>query len=116
MRTDRICPSMEPTIQSGDMIVVERITAHTRNFQRGDIVVCRSPTDPDSLLCKRVVGLPGDILDNPETGSQIVPKGNVWLLGDNYTNSTDSRHFGFVPIGLLIGRAFFKLNKLQTLS
>lgn len=38
-----------------------------------------------------------------------VPKGHVWLQGDNTLNSTDSRLYGSVPYNLLQGRVFFKV-------
>lgn len=38
-----------------------------------------------------------------------IPKGHVWLLGDNPNWSKDSRHFGAVPYGLIRGRAWFKV-------
>ncbi|OQR66972.1 mitochondrial inner membrane protease subunit 1-like [Tropilaelaps mercedesae] len=104
-------PSMEPTIQNEDIIVVEKITRHLDSFRRGDIVVCISPTDPKSAQCKRILGLPGDILEGPGYGYQVVPQGSVWLQGDNFEDSTDSRSYGAVPKGLIVGRAFFKLNK-----
>ena len=39
-----------------------------------------------------------------------VPKGHVWLQGDNFINSTDSRHYGPVPYALIRGRAFLKVH------
>ena len=39
-----------------------------------------------------------------------VPQGHVWLLGDNPSNSRDSRHYGPVPMGLIIGKAVFRFN------
>jgi len=109
-------PSMEPTIHDGDYIVIDKITTMTMSFKRGDIVVCRSPSDPHSFLCKRVIGMPGDLVESPDIGCQFVPKGGVWLQGDNYINSHDSRNFGAVPMGLLKGRAFFKLNTWEPLK
>ena len=50
--------SMLPTIESeGEAILVEKVSVLLRSIKRGDIVVCTSPSDPDKLICKRVVGL-----------------------------------------------------------
>ncbi|MPC63969.1 Mitochondrial inner membrane protease subunit 1 [Portunus trituberculatus] len=46
----------------------------------------------------------------------LVPKGHVWLEGDNHSNSTDSRNFGSVPAGLIRGRAVFRIWPLSDLG
>ncbi|KHN47457.1 Mitochondrial inner membrane protease subunit 1 [Glycine soja] len=38
-----------------------------------------------------------------------VPKGHVWIQGDNIYASRDSRHFGPVPYGLIEGKVFFRV-------
>ena len=38
-----------------------------------------------------------------------VPKGHIWLEGDNPNNSTDSRHYGTVPAALILGRVLLKV-------
>lgn len=43
----------------------------------------------------------------------VVPEGNVWVMGDNRTNSLDSRAFGSVPEGSVTGRACFRLWPLD---
>ena len=58
------------------------------------------------LICKRVAALAGDKVKN----GGVIPRGSGWLLGDNYNNSTDSRDLGPVPIGLIIGKAIFKVK------
>nr|XP_035961362.1 mitochondrial inner membrane protease subunit 1 isoform X3 [Halichoerus grypus] len=63
----RICsgPSMEPTIQNSDIVFAENLSRHFYGIQRGDIVIAKSPSDPKSNICKRVIGLEGDkILTN----------------------------------------------------
>ncbi|XP_013792382.2 mitochondrial inner membrane protease subunit 1-like [Limulus polyphemus] len=100
---------MEPTIFSNDIILTEHVTVLRQKIKKGDIVVCRSPTNPRQYICKRVAGLPGDKIQRGIFSEVAVPKGNVWLEGDNKTNSTDSRTYGPVPLGLLRGRAICKV-------
>ncbi|XP_045124820.1 mitochondrial inner membrane protease subunit 1-like isoform X1 [Portunus trituberculatus] len=108
-------PSMEPTIYSEDVILTEHITPHFNGISRGDVIIARSPTNPHHHICKRVTGLEGDrVKDGFKT--HYVPKGHVWLEGDNHSNSTDSRNFGSVPAGLIRGRAVFRIWPLSDLG
>jgi signal peptidase I len=118
--------SMLPTLNPGDTVVVTPYFAGEP--QRGDVIVFRSPGDPNAMLIKRVVGIPGDLvhsrlgrvrigghtlaepyLRSPaeagEIAAQIVPSGHFFVLGDNRTDSLDSRHWGCVPRELIVGRA-----------
>lgn len=50
--------SMLPTLNSeGDILLVEKLGTTLRTIKRGDVVVCTSPSDPDKLICKRVIGM-----------------------------------------------------------
>lgn len=94
-------PSMLPTImENGEQTFTSK---NVSNLKRGEVVVVRSPVDPTRLLCKRLYGFPGELIVN---GNQtiVVPKGHIYLLGDNAANSFDSRHLGAIPLGLLYGR------------
>jgi signal peptidase I len=118
--------SMAPTLQAGDQIVV------TRYFhgapKRGDVIVFQSLLQPDELLVKRIVGVPGDLVDSrlgclriggytlPEpyvlrqaaTGAiepQVIPGECYFVLGDNRDDSLDSRSWGVVPRARIVGRA-----------
>lgn len=71
-------------------------------------MVVRSPMNPNTFICKRIVALPGDSV-KMSFFSKTVPNGHVWLLGDNRSNSTDSREFGALPIGLIIGRVIYRV-------
>ncbi|KAJ3115039.1 hypothetical protein HDU96_001266 [Phlyctochytrium bullatum] len=98
----------------GDLVLVEYITwKWQRKLERGDVVVALSPLNPHRAICKRVLGLPGDkvLVDPSQSVSKFVtvPKGHVWLQGDNLNNSTDSRTYGPVPLGLLRGKVYAKL-------
>ncbi|XP_044281725.1 mitochondrial inner membrane protease subunit 1 [Varanus komodoensis] len=107
-------PSMEPTIHNSDIVFSENLSCHFYSIQKGDIVIAKNPNDPKSNICKRVMGLEGDKVctSSPSDFLKIhsyVPKGHVWLEGDNLRNSTDSRCYGPVPYGLIKGRICFKL-------
>jgi len=138
--------SMEPTLQINDRLIIEKVSYHFQNPQRGDIVVfnptaeLRRQNFKDAFI-KRVIGTPGDTIqvrsgtvfvnDQPITESYIaqkpnyefgpvtVPQGQYLVLGDNRNNSYDSHYWGFVPKENLIGRAyvrFFPFNRLGSLE
>jgi len=111
-------PSMEPTLRVGDHIAVTPY--HTSLPRRGDVVVFRSPVNRDELLVKRVIAVPGDLVESREghllvsghhagdAGSvvpQIVPAECYFVLGDNRVNSYDSRQWGVLSRDLIVGRA-----------
>ena len=75
-------------------------------------MVARSPTDPHTLICKRVVAVAGDTVSRGFLSNQVIPRGHVWVIGDNPNYSTDSREFGPIPIGLILGKVIFKVFKL----
>lgn len=66
---------MEPTLSSYDIIVCEHISTRMLRFSYGDIVISKSPTQPDLYVCKRITGLPGDRLNHKN--HKI-----VWILYD----------------------------------
>ncbi|RKP00036.1 hypothetical protein CXG81DRAFT_13712 [Caulochytrium protostelioides] len=107
-------PSMLPTLHmEGDVVLLSHL-AFTP--QAGDLVVFKSPLDPRRFVVKRVVGVPGDTIrcDGPPPPDALVPltvpPGTLWVQGDNVANSTDSRHYGPVPIGLVVGRVVMALR------
>ncbi|KAK4537233.1 hypothetical protein CDCA_CDCA11G3258 [Cyanidium caldarium] len=122
-------PSMLPTLGvTGDVVVLEHVSPHWRGYQTGDVVVAVSPTDPRVHICKRVVAVAGEtvpassatLISNdallveetkPGTTPSLVSiqRGYVWLEGDNPENSTDSRHYGPVPVALVRGRVAFRV-------
>jgi signal peptidase I len=96
--------SMAPVLAPGDRLWVDPRPG--RPFERGDIVVLRDPETPGRLLVKRVVGLAGDRPGSAEP----LPAGTVYLEGDNPDRSRDSRAFGPVPLGSLVGLAWFRYS------
>jgi len=53
---------MEPTLRTGDFILSDHITPRFGQLNRGDIIIARSPTNPKEHICKRVMGVSGDVL------------------------------------------------------
>lgn len=105
--------SMSPTIPDGSFVFSENMSRRWRNWKRGDIVQLRSPTRyTGETITKRIIAVEGDIVElqprfNMERRGKItIPKGHVWVEGDNPTCSVDSRQFGAVPAALLTGKPF----------
>ena len=113
--TSCIGPSMLPTInKAGDLVLSEHVTFLFRDPKIGDVVLCKSPKDPKQIVCKRVVGMPFDMVrttkgKNGPPVEVIVPRGHIWIEGDNPKNSTDSRYYGPVPQALIRGRVMMKI-------
>jgi mitochondrial inner membrane protease subunit 1 len=98
-----------------------RISPH--DLQRGELAIYVSPSHPARMVCKRVIGLPGDVVCVDPTGRRapstehvVVPKGHLWMSGDNAEMSRDSRDYGPVPMALVKGRqvARVRFSHLQS--
>jgi signal peptidase I len=147
--------SMVPTLEVGDRVLVNKVVYHLHPPRRGDVIVFENPneaavhrnpvsafwhwvteglgvsTDPEKDFIKRVIGLPGDVvevrdckvfvngtqLDEPyvnpdDPGSCSFPSTRVepdhlFVMGDNRGNSNDSRYgLGQIPNEKVVGRAF----------
>ena len=118
--------SMLPTLEDGEFVLVSKINYRFSDVERGDIIVFHFPMDPEQELIKRVIGLPGDtvrvqngqvsvnsqILDEPYIaaapayeGNWKVPDGQLFVLGDNRNDSSDSHSWGFLPYEKVVGKA-----------
>lgn len=118
--TQCVGPSMLPTFrEKGDFVLYDSFSYNVlpREYKKGDIVICLCPYDPSKSVCKRVAAVAGDTINIQNNDfssivpeSLLVPPGHVWLLGDNPSNSLDSRRYGFVPTALIKGRVMCKLR------
>lgn len=141
---------MEPTLNSNNILMTERISPRTHNLKRGDIIIAKNPTNPNQHICKRIMGMPGDMITitphpesilaealwtdekeaayvhqdgphyakirRPKLERIVVPRGHVWVEGDNSENSSDSRYYGPIPQGLVKSRAICRIWPLDRLS
>ncbi len=128
--------TMMPTLMVGDKILVDKAIYKKSEPKRGDVIIFKYPKDPRKIFVKRLVGLPGEMveikdgqiivngikLQDPVIFSNIyyynkgeyaqegkaiqVPNNSYYVLGDNSNASQDSRYFGFVPKENIEGKAF----------
>lgn len=120
---------MLPTLAaSNDYVHAFKKYKDGKGCKMGDCIVAVKPSDPDHRVCKRITGMPGDvILVDPSVGMPVnssnlpseveesdedesfqtyvkVPKGHVWVTGDNLSHSLDSRTYNSLPMGLIRGK------------
>jgi signal peptidase I len=138
--------SMHPTLIEGDRVLVNRLSYRLHDINRGDVIVFSrpdsapaSPGEPEDLI-KRVIALPGETveardgkvyvdgkavnepyLDEGTSTSNLdepveVPEGELFVMGDNRGNSSDSRFIGTIPEESVIGRAFAIIWPLSRFS
>ncbi|MCY0876119.1 MAG: signal peptidase I [Firmicutes bacterium] len=135
--------SMDPTLASGERLLINRVVYDFGTPKRGDIVVFRAPVAGDQDWVKRVIGLPGDTIAvtdgklivngriiaepfiaqpmNPRHnfGPVRVPPGELFVMGDNRNVSVDSRVIGPIAITSVIGRVdliFWPLKDFKVLG
>ncbi|KIJ46336.1 hypothetical protein M422DRAFT_165476, partial [Sphaerobolus stellatus SS14] len=116
-------PSMIPTFSDAPTLIFEdTLSVHLSRIARGDIIIYRSIYDPTKDVCKRVIGLAGDVIcvqpdkamyggeDGVNVDHVVVPKAHIWVTGDNMSNSRDSSEFGPIPIGMVRGKVFARVR------
>ncbi len=119
--------SMEPNFHNGQFLIINKLAYKLGEPQRGDVIVFHYPRDPSRDFIKRVIGVPGQTVEvrsgqviidgkpidepyGPAAGSYdaaptLVPPGQLFVLGDNRNNSSDSHSWGLLPLDKVIGRA-----------
>lgn len=129
---------MEPTYLQGEYLVVDEASYYFREPERGEVIVFRYPRNPKQFFIKRIIGLPGERveikngvltiindeyqegfeLDEPyiaealRTGPDtimVLDEEEYFVLGDNRTQSLDSRIWGPLDQNFFVGRAWIRL-------
>lgn len=120
--------SMVPTLENDQYLVVSKLAYRLYEPQRGDIIVFYDPRNSDRKLIKRVIGLPGEVLEirqgqvfinqqqldegyitNPDRYSVppiSITADHYYVLGDNRSNSSDSHSWGTLPGSNIVGKAW----------
>jgi signal peptidase I len=121
--------SMDPTLEQDERLIVSKLSYRLHDPQRGDIIVFHDPQDPSRNLIKRIIGLPGEMLEirdgqvfineqplnepyinghmNGTEPPTPVPEGYYFVMGDNRNNSSDSRSWGPLAKDKIVGKAAF---------
>jgi signal peptidase I len=124
-------PSMEPTLHTAERVLVNKFVYRFRGPRPGEIIVLQDPNRPDRELIKRVIATGGETIEvkksvvyvdgkplkepvintvvtRPEdVPPQQVPKGYIFVMGDNRSWSFDSRAIGPIAVDKVDGKAFF---------
>ncbi|BFT66373.1 signal peptidase I [uncultured Parvimonas sp.] len=120
--------SMNPTVNNGDRLMVNKLFFMKKNITRGDIIDFYVPSAKKYYL-KRVIGVEGDTVEiikdrvylngemleenyvstnvttpHNENTKWVVPQGHVFVLGDNRSNSRDGRDLGTIPRSDIVGK------------
>ncbi len=133
--------SMSPNLKNGDVLLINKIIYKFRKPSRFEIITFQH--DNSQYLIKRVIGLPGEtifyedgllyidnvVIDEPfinniktddfniiDIGYGSIPNNMYLVIGDNRTDSDDSRNFGLIQQEKIIGKPFFKIIPFKKMS
>lgn len=123
--------SMEPNLEDGQRLLVNKVVYRLREPQRGEVIVFHPPTGKSVDFIKRIIALPGDTIEITDGAVYIndsaidepyiqaapsytmakkeILEGEYFVLGDNRNNSNDSHSWGEVPQQNIIGKAWLSI-------
>lgn len=132
---------MEPNLKTGERVLATRFPYALGSVKRGDVIIFKYPADPTKNYVKRVIGLPGDVveIDGGEVyvngkqlgepyklypahgsyGPERVQPGNLFVLGDNRDESNDSRYWGELPERNVMAKAmllYWPLDRFHVIN
>ncbi len=129
--------SMAPTLEDHDRLIVDKLVYELGDPRPGDVVMLYYPLNPEKMFVKRVIAEEGDtvrIVDgrvsvndvplhddyvapqfrsHDDWGPEVVPQGYYFVMGDHRNNSSDSRHWGFVPKKYIVGKVKIRWWPIQ---
>lgn len=129
--------SMEPSFYEGQFVLVNKVAYWFSEPKRGDVIVFHNPRNTREDYIKRVIGIPGDTVEVrdqkvfvngmplPEeyphrpippgeyAGPFVVGENQLFVMGDNRPNSSDSRVFGPIDRSLVVGQAWLRIWPLN---
>jgi signal peptidase I len=137
--------SMDPTFSSGQFLIVDRLSYHIGTPARGDVTIFKYPNNPHVYYIKRMIGLPGETVritdgnisiinsTHPEgfelhepyinapyrshdTSTMTLGPSQYFVMGDNRTQSSDSRSWGPLDEKFIVGRPLIRLFPLTSTS
>lgn len=107
--------SMEPTFGNGDYLIIDELSYHFRDPQKGEVIIFHYPLNPSKFFIKRIAYVPGETVEMD--GEKTTLKENEYfVLGDNSSKSSDSRIWGTLKEDLIVGRAFLRLWPLNKIN
>mgnify|MGYP001579814775 CR=1 FL=1 len=139
-------PSMHPTFASGEYLIVDELTYHFKKPKRQDVIVFRYPYNPTrTYFIKRIIGLPDETLSVKDGKLTVINKENpkgitfddphafisqnrrddftitlgpkeYFVMGDNRSESSDSRTWGSLEEKFIVGRPILRLFPLSKIS
>lgn len=135
--------SMEPNFHNWDYLIVDEISYRFVEPKRGEVIVFKFPNDPSQRYIKRIVGLPGETVDvsggqvtisgesgefvlneisylsgitTPGSAHIVLREEEYFVMGDNRSQSSDSRSWGSLSSELIIGRTFVRIFPLSAFA
>ena len=134
---------MIPTFQDKNYLIVDQLSYRFSDPQRGDVIVFKYPNDPKRFFIKRIIATPGDtisfdgkiisitneeypdglILEEPYIAREVfhsettmLEEDQYYVMGDNRSNSSDSRVWGPLDESFITGRAWLRLWPMSKIS